>query len=106
MKKIMIIIGLCLLGSSFVYAEQTIRITVTTNDQNAAGIGYLVNGKKIGGPGKSYTGKGPKNGKYLFGYRIKSAQGRDVSCGSHKLTRDSYVILLAKKNKCRSIVRR
>ncbi|HHF7365207.1 TPA: hypothetical protein ACPSKY_000300 [Legionella bozemanae] len=106
MKKIMIIIGLWLWGSSLIHAAETIRITVTTNDQTAAGIGYMVNGKKTGGPGKFYTGNGPKNNKYFFGYRKKSAQGRDVSCGSHNLTKDSYVILLAKGNRCRSIVRR
>lgn len=94
------------MGSSYIFGANTINVTVTTNDQTAAGIGYAVNGKKIGGAGKTYTGKGPINSNYSFGYRKNSAQGKDVSCGSHRLTKDSHVFLIAKGNKCRSIVRR
>ncbi|KTC89839.1 hypothetical protein OQJ18_06850 [Fluoribacter dumoffii] len=104
MKKL--ILGFCLLGSSSLFAANTINVTVTTNDQNAAGIGYAVNGKKIGGSGKTYTGKGPVNSVYSFGYRKNSPNGKDVSCGSHRLKKDSYVFLIAKGNKCRSIVKR
>jgi hypothetical protein len=104
MKKLMI--GFCFIGSSYVFAANTINVTVATDDQTAAGIGYSVNGKKIGGSGKTYTGKGPINSNYSFGYRKNSAQGQDVPCGSHTLTKDSYVFLITKGNKCRSVVKR
>ncbi|AYK03148.1 hypothetical protein [Legionella sainthelensi] len=104
MKKI--IFGVCFIASSYVFGANTINVTVTTNDPTAAGIGYAVNGKKIGGSGKSYTGKGPINSTYSFGYRKNAPQSKDISCGSHRLTKDSQVYLIAKGNKCRSIVRR
>ncbi|WP_058533469.1 hypothetical protein [Legionella saoudiensis] len=104
MKKL--IIGFCLMGSSAVFAASNmITVAVTTNDPTSAGIGFAVNGKKIGGAGKSYTGKGPANSTYSFGYRSHSAEGKDIPCGSHTLTRDSQVFLMVKGNKCRSIVR-
>jgi hypothetical protein len=104
MKKL--IIGICFIGSSCVFGANTIEVTVTTNDQTAAGIGYAVNGKRIGGSGKTYTGKGPINSVYSFGYRKNSANGKDVFCGSHTLTKNSQVFLIVKGNKCRSIVGR
>jgi hypothetical protein len=104
MKKL--IIGFCFIGSSYAFNAGTINVTVSTNDSTAAGIGYSVNGKKIGGAGKTYTGKGPVNGNYAFGYRKHSAQGKNVSCGSHTLTKDSQVFLITNGNKCRSVVKR
>lgn len=104
MKKL--IIEFCFIGSSYALNTQTINVTVSTNDQSAAGIGFAVNGKKIGGSGKTYTGKGPINSTYSFGYRKSSANGKNVSCGSHTLTHDSHVFLIVKGNKCQSIVRR
>lgn len=103
MKKL--ILGFFFIGSSYAFAANTINVTVMTNDQSAAAIGYVVNGKKSGGTGKSYEGMGPVNGKYSFGYRRNSAQGKDIPCGSHVLKRNSQVFLVAKGNRCRSIVR-
>lgn len=99
-------IGFCFIGSSSVFAANTIDITVTTNDRTAAVIGYSVNGKKSGGTGKSYRGKGPGSSTYLFGYRRSYLGGKDIPCGSHALTENSHVILINKGNRCRSIVKR
>lgn len=105
MKKL--IIGFCFVGAAYGYGygPNTINVSISTNDPTAAGIGYAVNGKKIGGAGKSYLGKGPINSTYTFGYRKKSASGRDIFCGTHRLTKDSTVFLISKGNKCRSVVR-
>lgn len=84
------------------FAANTITVTVKTTEKTATGIGYSVDGKEIGGPGKSYTGKGPKNKKYLFGYRKKAV---DVSCGAYTLTKNSSVTLVSKGNKCHSVVK-
>ena len=82
------------------FAEDTISITVKTNEKTAAGIGYSVEGKDSGGAGKSYTGRGPKNMKYSFGYRRR---GTNIPCGTLTLTKNSNVTLITKGNKCHSI---
>lgn len=84
------------------FAANIITISVKTAEKKATGVGYSVGGKEIGGPGKSYTGKGPKNKKYLFGYRKKSV---DISCGAYTLTKDSTVTLISNGNKCHSVVK-
>ena len=99
-------IGLCLISASYVYATNSINVTVTINDSKVAGIGYSVNGKKSGGAGSHYAGKGPRNASYAFGYRKKTAKGKkvDVPCGTHILTKDSQVTLRAYGSKCQSII--
>ena len=87
-----------------VFAEDAIKITVQTNEKTAAGIGYTVGGKKSGGSGKSYVGKGPKNKKYSFGYRKNSISGANISCGVLTLTEDSNVTLVTKGSKCHSVI--
>ena len=98
----------CILLSLFTFqafAEQ-ITVTVTTNDPTAAAIGYTVKGKESGGSGKSYTGHGPSNQKYAFGFRKTSVKGKNISCGSAMLTKNSNVTLVTKGNRCHSVISR
>lgn len=84
-------------------AEGTIKVTIKTSETSASALGYTVEGKESGGPGKSYTGKGPKNKKYSFGYR-KKTKGTNISCGSLTLTKDSTVNLITKGKNCKSVL--
>jgi hypothetical protein len=86
------------------YADDTIRITVKTSENAAAGIGYSVGGKNSGTLGKSYTGKGTKNQEYAFGYRKNSIMGTDIKCGSITLTKDTTITLVTQGDKCLSVV--
>jgi hypothetical protein len=88
------------------YADNRISIQVKTSEKTAAGIGYSVGGKELGGSGKSYSGKGPINQRYLFGYRKNSANGPNIQCGSLILTKNSSVTLVTKGNKCQSVLNR
>jgi hypothetical protein len=83
-----------------VFAGDTIKVTVTTNENSANGIGYSVDGRDFGGAGKSYVGDGPKNKRYFFGYRKKSLRVADVSCGALTLTKNSNVMLVMKGSQC------
>lgn len=87
------------------YAEQNIRITVKTNANDISGLGYIVEGKKIGGRGDSYSGNGPINKQYKFGYRTRLPFLTDISCGTQTLTRDSTIILVTDGKNCHSIVK-
>src|SRR5690348_10785760 len=75
-----------LLFSIQAFANETIHVRVKTNEKVAA-LGFIVEGKKSGMPGQSYTGKGPANKKYTFGYRKQSAFGPDITCGSEILSK-------------------
>lgn len=86
-----------------VFAADTISISVTTTEKSAAALGYSVDGKRSGGPGKSYLGKGPRNKMYSFGYRKNSVKGVNVACGTLILTQDSRVTLTTNGNKCTSV---
>ena len=86
------------------FAEDTIKITVKTDEKSAAAVGYTVGGKESGGPGKSYVGNGPKNKEYLFGYRKNSEQGPNISCGALTLTQDSNVTLVTQGDECHSVM--
>lgn len=86
------------------FAADPIKINVKTNEKTAQGIGYSVDGEESGGAGKSYSGTGPKNKLYKFGYRT-TAQGEDIRCGTVKLTKNSNVTLVVKRGKCHSVVR-
>lgn len=92
------------LFSLHAFSENIIRITVKTSEHSVAGIGYLVDGQRSGAIGKSYTGKGIKNKKYIFGYRKNSITGANVSCGSRVLTKDTTVTLVTKGDKCLSLI--
>ncbi|MCW8387705.1 hypothetical protein OQJ15_15455 [Fluoribacter dumoffii] len=81
-------------------ANETIKVQVKTKEATAAALGFTVEGKKSGARGKSYSGKGPVNKVYVFGYRKNSAFGPDILCGSHKLTKDSIVTLVTTGNHC------
>jgi hypothetical protein len=86
------------------FAENTIKITVQTDEKRAAGIGYSVAGKKLGTLGKSYSGKGPINQKYVFGYRQDSFRGANITCGELTLTKDTTITLVTQGNECLSVV--
>lgn len=97
----------CLLFSLFsfhAFAEDEIKITVKTEEQNVLGLGYSVKGKHIGGLGHTYSGKGPTAQKYVFGYRKRLALNSDVFCGTHVLTKDSTITLVTDGGKCKSII--
>lgn len=81
-------------------ANDSIRVYVKTQEKTAAALGFSVDGKKSGAPGKSYSGKGPAHREYTFGYRKNSAIGPDVSCGSRTLAKDSTVTLVTIDDRC------
>ncbi|HAT1868888.1 TPA: hypothetical protein JBK40_15560 [Legionella pneumophila] len=87
-----------------IFASDTIDITVTTKEKNAIAIGYTVNGNQYGGLGNSYSGKGPKNKEYQFGYKKDSIFGENISCGSITLNQDSKVTLVNNNNQCIGIL--
>lgn len=86
-------------------ASTTIRVNVRTNEPKASALGFSVDGKRTGGIGRSFSGRGPVNRTYLFGYKTKAPQRTNVSCGSHVLTKDSTVTLVTQGNRCQSIVK-
>lgn len=88
---------------SFATSEEMIEITVIATDK-AAAVGYLVEGKKSGGLGKIYSGKGPTNKQYFFGYREKILAGKDVRCGSIVLNKSSKVQLITKGEHCYTLI--
>ncbi|RUR07230.1 hypothetical protein ELY15_12365 [Legionella sp. km772] len=85
------------------FADDLIEITVVATDK-AMAVGYLVEGKKLGGLGKTYSGKGPVNKQYFFGYRKNALSGRDISCGSVVLNKSTKVQLVTKGKQCYAIV--
>ncbi len=87
-----------------VMAADVIKVTVKTQEKNAVGIGFKVNGKDNGSLGKSYSGKGPINKEYFFGYKKDSIFGESIPCGSIILQQDSTVSLIYQDNKCISVV--
>ncbi|MCW8397355.1 hypothetical protein OQJ26_00915 [Legionella sp. PATHC038] len=81
-------------------AKDTISVQVKTDEKTAAALGFTVEGKKSGARGKFYSGKGPANKVYIFGYRKNSAFGPDILCGSQKLAKDSIVTLVTTGDHC------
>lgn len=86
------------------FADETIKVTVKTNDKRVAAIGFSVEKKDSGSLGKSHTGKGPKDKTYQFGYKLDSVFGPNVDCGALVLTRDSVVTLIKEGGKCQGIL--
>lgn len=86
------------------FATDLIKVTVKTNERNAVAIGFTVDSRDYGTLGKSYSGKGPANKEYLFGYKKDSLFGDNVACGSLTLTRDSTVVLMIQNNTCIAIL--
>lgn len=86
------------------FADDQIKITVKTDEKTAAAIGYAVGGKALGGLGKTYSGSGPTNKKYVFGYRKHSIYGANVTCGELVLNKDSIVVIVADGNKCQVLI--
>ncbi|MCL9685865.1 hypothetical protein [Legionella maioricensis] len=102
--SIKIFIGIITLFSVPAFAEKAISITVKTNEKSAFAIGYFVGGEAKGSMGKSYSGKGPKNKKYIFGYRKNFIHGDNVYCGTQILTQDSKITLITDGAKCRIVI--
>lgn len=93
----------CIFLASFschALANDTIEITVKTDEKTAAGIGYSVKGKNFGSVGRSYKGEGPGNKQYTFGYKKDSLAGKNISCGTLILTKNTLVNLIMEKNTC------
>lgn len=86
-----------------VFAADTIQITVTASDK-AAAVGFLVDGKKTGGIGSTYSAKGPVNKAYFFGYRKRVIGGTDIPCGTLILNKNSKVQLVTKGDQCYSVL--
>ncbi|MBL7479379.1 hypothetical protein [Legionella bononiensis] len=91
------------LFSIHAFAADTIKITVKTMEKNAVAIGFTVDNKEFGTLGKSYSGRGPKDKEYYFGYKKDSLFGDNISCGSLTLTQDSTIVLMVQDNKCYNI---
>lgn len=85
-----------------VFASDRIQVKVVAKCK-AMAVGYLVEGERLGGLGKSYTGKGPINKKYRFGYR-KHPIGADIPCGTITLNKNSEVELITKDDLCYTVV--
>ena len=85
-------------------AGKRISVTVSTAERSAAGIGFSVNGRNTGGAGRSFTGRGPQNSRYIFGFRQNSVTGKNVSCGSLTLKSNSRVNLVYIGGRCRSVL--
>jgi hypothetical protein len=100
-KNSLVVIGT--FGSLHVFAEDWIQITVVATDK-AAAVGFFVEGKKAGGLGKTYSGKGPVNKEYSFGYRNRVIGGDDIPCGTLFLNKNSQVKLVTKGEQCHSII--
>jgi len=87
------------------FATNTIRVNVRTSIQAANALGFSVDGRRAGSLGRSFSGRGPTNRTYLFGYRTKAPNRKNISCGSHVLTKNSTVTLITKGSRCQSIVK-
>jgi hypothetical protein len=104
-KNYIILFG-CIMLTIFtlpLFAKE-ITIRVMTRDSTAAAIGFTVNGKESGGAGKLYTGNGPSNQKYSFGFRKTSVNGKNIRCGSLTLNKNSTIVLVKKGNRCHSAI--
>ncbi|VEB34896.1 Uncharacterised protein [Legionella sainthelensi] len=107
MKRSLLVILSCLptfFSSTDIFANDTIRVHVKTNEKTAAALGFVVEGKKSGTAGKSYSGRGPSNKEYVFGFRKHTPFGDDIVCGSKTLTKDSTVTLVVLGDNCSIIV--
>ncbi len=93
--------GFLFLFSINAFADESIHVIVKTNTDKVMAIGYVVEGKKCGGVGKSYSGQGPKNKEYRFGYRKHYILSPDITCGVVTLSAHSEVTLMADGDKCR-----
>lgn len=84
-------------------AADTIKITVKTN-ADAAAIGFEVGGNKSGGLGKSYSGKGPSNKEYSFGFKKGTIFGDSIYCGTLLLDQNCSINLIYQDNKCIAVL--
>ncbi len=96
-KSSLIVLG-CLFAVAG-FADSLIDVTVISTDK-AAAVGFLVEGKRVGGLGKSYSGKGPVNKQYFFGYRKSAFSRTDIHCGSIVLDKSTKVQLVTKGEEC------
>lgn len=82
------------------HATDYIKVRVQTAVSNAAAIGFKANGIEQGGLGRTYSGWGPKNEQYHFGYREDHAFGHNVDCGSLFLIKNETVTLVKDGEHC------
>lgn len=97
MKRVLICGTLVLL--SLQSNAETIQVKVNTKEKNVAALGFSVEGRESGSPGRFYSGKGPKNKEYRFGYR-RALYSKNITCGSLVLTKDSLITLVIKEDQC------
>ena len=81
---------------------KTISVSVVvdpsvTKQVRVYGTGFSVNNNGKGSPGSSTTKTGPAGATYSFGFKIA---GKDISCGTAVLNRDSKVTLYYRGGKC------
>lgn len=89
--------------STSIFAQDRIEITVVAPGK-AMAVGYKVEGKKAGGLGRTYSGIGPVNKEYFFGYRKNALSGEDIPCGSVVLSKNSKVKLITKDSQCSMLI--
>jgi len=85
-------------------AADVIKVTVKTKEKNAVAVGFKVDGRETGTLGKSFTGKGPINKEYSFGYKKDSLFGDKVPCGFLTLQQDSTVTMVYQDDHCISVI--
>lgn len=98
--KILSMFAILLNVTAPAFTSNLIKIHVHSEYKNTFALGYKVNGKSKGAVGSNYNGKGPANSIYKFGLRKKSSKHTNITCGTHKLTHDSKVILIINGNTC------
>lgn len=87
-----------------VFASDSIKITVKTAEKNAVAIGFTVDKQDYGALGKSYTGTGPRNKEYFFGYKKDSIFGENIFCGTLILDQNATVILIHQNDGCKTVL--
>lgn len=101
--KLYVLITVFSLVVTYVGGALAISVSVGASKQLAPSvkaIGFSIVGKKgsYGWLGHTYKRTNLPEATYSFGYRDKS--GKDVSCGTARLTKDSTVVLYTKGGKC------
>ncbi|MBP6918881.1 MAG: hypothetical protein KBB94_08200 [Legionellaceae bacterium] len=81
-----------------------IKVTVTTDAKDVAGIGYSINGNSSGQAGSNYSGVGKKGEDHSFGYRKSSNINENIKCGTVRLDKDSNVTLVVDGDSCHANV--
>lgn len=82
------------------FASDKITIEVFTDYKKAAAIGFKVNDKQHGSLGKHTKGSGPADQTYFFGMKRGSVFGKNINCGSLRLSKNSKISLVLTDEVC------